>query len=209
MEENRLVPMKEYDIKVFKKIYKDTVGLRRKLAREIDYRRFGVDYNEILSWFDVKFIFTFNKYNGLHEPDILKGHIIIALKLFKCRILRKSYSMGNQINVNSVDISLIRGYEGLSIDNSLEYDTDFKSILASLRSRLSENSRVILDIELNTPEYIIQRTKKNQRNTFLGIPSKLLADYLGFDSISEIETCKKEILQVLGFIQKELKIIKP
>ena len=54
MEENRLKQMPEnYDRAVFESIYSKTKNLRNKLAYGIDARRFGVDQDEIKSWFDV------------------------------------------------------------------------------------------------------------------------------------------------------------
>ena len=62
MEENRLKPMTQgYDESLFNLIYDKTKHLRRKLASEIDHRRFGVTNEDIKSWFDVKLIYVFKK----------------------------------------------------------------------------------------------------------------------------------------------------
>ena len=62
MEHHRLKPMGNYPVELFNSLYAQTHGLRRKLASQIDASKFGVDYQEVLSWFDVKFLFIFSKY---------------------------------------------------------------------------------------------------------------------------------------------------
>lgn len=207
MEESRLKPFdQDYDKELFNKIYKETKSLRNKLAYGIDSNRFGVDYQEILSWFDVKFIYAYHKYHKQMDGDILKGHIINALRLFRCRILRKAYSQQNQVNWNNHDIDMMKNADSLLIDNSLEDTSELNHILTILKSKLSKESQMILEIELNTPEYISSRCTKQQRNTFLGIPSKLIAEYLDFKSPNLVEEYKQEIMGIISDIKQEYKI---
>jgi len=73
MEEHRLTKMKDnYDEKLFNDIYEKVQPLKRKLASTISTSKLGVEYEDILSWFDIKFIFVFNKYFDTKPPDILK-----------------------------------------------------------------------------------------------------------------------------------------
>ncbi len=88
MEIHRLTPMKDgYSEVLFNKIYSETHNLRKSLANQIDPRRYGVSPDIILSWFDDKFIFVFNKHFSDKNPDILKGFIINSLKTFKYTFL--------------------------------------------------------------------------------------------------------------------------
>ena len=74
MELHRLKPMESgYDSSLFNKLYKETAPLRKSLARQIDSRRFGVSDDVILSWFDDKFMFVFNKHFKDKEVDILRN----------------------------------------------------------------------------------------------------------------------------------------
>ena len=80
MELHRLTAMdSSYDKQLFNKIYKDTELLRKSLANQIDTRRFGVTSDIILSWFDDKFIFVFNKHFQNKTPEVLKGFIIMRI----------------------------------------------------------------------------------------------------------------------------------
>ena len=104
MESHRLKPMVDgYDEKLFNKIYQDTELLRKKLTYQIDARKFGFDQNEIYSWFNVKLIFTFNRYYNESTPEILKAKIINSLQNFKNRIIKLSYSLKNSVN-NTINI---------------------------------------------------------------------------------------------------------
>ena len=93
MEIHRLKPMKEgYSVQLFNDLYKQTSKLRKKLASQIDYRRYGVTPDIIESWFDDKFIYVFNKHFDNKDTDVLKGFIINSLQVFKYRVLRGAYS---------------------------------------------------------------------------------------------------------------------
>ena len=105
MELHRLGELpSNFDSKLFNKLYKETQGLRINLANRIDHRRYGVSNDIILSWFDDKFIFVFNKYMGKRDEKHLKHSIINALSLFKCRILRKAYSGESEIYSNTISL---------------------------------------------------------------------------------------------------------
>lgn len=92
MENHRLTQMKDYDPLVFGRIYQQTRPLVKTLIRGIDYSRFDVTPDIVESWFDDKFIFVFNKYCDKHNEDVLKGHIINALRLFRNRVLKSAYT---------------------------------------------------------------------------------------------------------------------
>lgn len=196
MEENRLTPMPDnYDVKLFNRIYKETDGLRRKLAYGIDARRFGVDYKEILSWFDVKFIHAFNRYQNQHNPDVLKGHIITSLQFFRNRILRFSYSQKAQIH-NTIDLD--QTFNCKEIEVGIGYDetqTLLSLAMSTLKTHLSREAYRVLQIEMDPPLYIID--KLSEKNNTRKIPSNLIADYLGWgtetEGVRKVNLCRKEI----------------
>lgn len=191
MEEHRLKPMpKNFNEEVFADIYQKTSELRKKLAYQIDHRRYGVEREDIMSWLDVKFLFTFTKYYN-HEPEILKAHIINSLQFFKNRILRYSYSQKNSVNLFSIDIDTTHNRKEtqfeLSYDDSPYY---LKLVNEFMRSTLSEDAYKVLQVELNPPHYILKRL--SERETTTKIPSKLISEYLGLKE-SEVSNAKKEI----------------
>lgn len=173
-ESHRLKHMPQgYDKDLFNQIYKETRDLRHKLAFEIDSRKFGVDYKEVLSWFDVKFIYAFTRYYG---DERLKGYIINALRTFKMRIIKNSYQNKYTIH-NSIDISEV-------FDLSMEEeDTSQEGLLDQVKSyfkkRLSHEAYMIWDLELNPPPYILTRLPESKNGTLKKCPDDLLLDYLG------------------------------
>ena len=202
MEEHRLQVMKNgYDQKLFNDLYKKTEGLRRALAYQIDARRFGVDSDEILSWFDVKFIYVFNKYCDQMEPELVKGHVINALKTFKYRIMREAYAQKNEQYANTIDITEIDYFENI-ISTNPESDTEttyqyFLSLaLGFMQKTLSDDAYLLFQIQLNTPDFILNRLEDPDKR-LSSIPNDLIADYLGLPEgnkvISYIAELKKEI----------------
>lgn len=195
MEENRLRPMPEdYDKDLFNEIYKKTENLRKKLAYGIDARRFGVDYKEVLSWFDVKFIHAFRKYHDKKSPELLKAYIINALQFFKQRILRFSYSQKAQIH-NTIDI------QDISYLPQEPPEIDDKKILLSLclsvmKNKISKEAYQVLLIELNPPLFIlVSITSTEGKTSSTKIPGNLIADYLGWgrEGIRKVSLCREEI----------------
>src|SRR5210317_15035 len=105
METHRLKPMREgYSPELFERLFNETKNLRKSLVYQIDCRRYGVTPDIMESWFEDKFIYVFNKYFDQHEPDILKGYIINALKIFKNRVLRKAYSKEGLFYSSNVEL---------------------------------------------------------------------------------------------------------
>jgi hypothetical protein len=194
MEENRLKPMVKHDPRVFNNIYKNTEGLRRKLASEIDCRRFGVDYTEVLSWFDVKFIFVFNTYYNEHNEDVLKGHIIKGLQMFKYRILRGAYTVKYSQSIVPLD-----GFEK-DIPDEIENKSYHMDLLYSyLQNIISDNAFILLQTQLNPPPYIIYRLRELGVPSLHKIPDEVLLEYFDLGNCPRaykyLATLKKEIKQ--------------
>lgn len=200
MEIHRLKPMKDgYPEELFNRLYKETTPLRKSLANQIDCRRYGVSRDIILSWFDDKFIFVFNKHFDNKDPDILKGFIINALKTFKYRILRKAYN-GEGLYYSSL-VELEGESELINIIPStqemLTEDVFLNFAKAFMEKKLSENAYLLLELQLSPPPYIIDRLKNSNSR----IPNKLIAEYLGLnpDNNTEryIKNLKKEISKAI------------
>lgn len=196
MEIHRLTTMKEdYDQKLFNKLYQETESLRINLANQIDHRRFGVSKDIILSWFDDKFIFVFNKHFGDKDPEVLKGFIINSLKTFKLRVLRKAYTDKAEGLLSTIDLE---GESELiniipSNDEINEGDLFMGLVLDFMKSRLQEDAFLVLQVELNPPPFILTRIKSPNSH----ISSKLIAEYLDLGisnrAIRYINSLRKEI----------------
>lgn len=196
MEEQRLKPMVEdYNPELFNELYKKTEGLRRNLASGIDARRFGVDHEEILSWFTVKFIFAYNKYCKKYNKDVLLGHMIKSMQFFKCRIIKAAYTV-------KFSQSIVE-YEGNEHNNILlddpreERDFYYEKLTIFMKNNLSDNAYMLLQLQLNPPPYILRRLNEKGIPTIHKIPDDLVAEYFDLGNSSKafryINDFKKEI----------------
>lgn len=199
-ESHRLkkMPMPEnYDEQLFNVIYKETKALRKKLAFDIDGRKYGVDQSEVLSCFDVKLIYIFNKYYG--DPK-LKGYIINGLKMFKAHTIKHSYSNKNHLH-QTEDITEKYDLPGLSEEGTKLFDEQehkLQQVKDYLKKILSEDAYFIFEIDLNPPPYILERLKNSDQKKIPKIPAELIADFLGIisDDVSYyISTLRKEVEQ--------------
>ncbi len=178
MEESRLKPMVEHDPRIFNDLYAKVIPLKRKLASEIDYRRFGVDYEELLSWFDVKFIYVFNKYYD-KERERLLGYIINALKLFKCRILRAAYT--NKFSQQITSLS----YEVIEDIPDEETTQIIGSVKEFIKLHVSENAYEYFLITLYPPPYILNQLERLSITHKTKIPDEVVLDYYDIRNLNE------------------------
>lgn len=203
MEHHRLKPMKEgYDEKLFNDLYKQTSALRKKLAFEIDARKFGVDYQEVLSWFDVKFIHSFNMYVD-KEPERLLGYIINSLTTYKYRIMRSSYQAKYHNHAHQLDISELYNYDDIIEEPSKSInEEELEKVLTFMKGKLNNDAILILEIELNPPDYILEHLKDLGKKPNQKIPHEVIADYLGYGKsqnvIEYIKDLRSEIKYVMG-----------
>jgi len=191
MELHRLKTMSEsYDQVLFNRLYNETKGLRKSLVFQIDARRFNVTQDIIESWFDDKFIFVFNKYYSKVSNEVLKGYIINSLKTFKFRILRKAYSGYTMISIDDTQrlVNIIPDKQ--EEDNYGEF---LELALSFLKTKLSDNAMLVLETEINPPEYILDKVSPTKTK----IPAKMLCEYLGLEAnnnaITLINSLRKEI----------------
>lgn len=206
MEESRLKPMRaNYDVTLFNTLYAKTKNLRRKLASEIDHSRFGVCHEDIISWFDVKFIYVFNNYCENKNEDVLLGFLINSLRTFKCRILRKAYTAQYSQHIISTD-QVLSFEENLSEEQSKPKDIYYTSLMKFMKDHLSDNAYALLEVQLNPPPYIITRQIENSNERIHKIPDQLLLEYfdLGFGAKSYIylASLKKEIKKASNYAKE-------
>ena len=202
MELHRLTPMKsDYDSELFDKLYRETKSLRKNLVKQIDANRFGVTPDIIESWFDDKFIFTFNKYCDKKDPKLLKGYIINSLKTYKFRVLRKAYTQQAEyfsglIELDSEEKDLINIIPAED-DNLSNYDLFIDTVINFFKERLSQDAYEILQLQLNPPPYILSRLNKSSSR----ISTKLIIEYFQLDDTKpvnqRINGLRKEIDQTI------------
>lgn len=206
-ESHRLKPMVEnYDRNLFNLLYKNTEQLRAKLAWEIDPRKYGVDYDEMLSWFDVKFLFAFNRYYNDercsdNREQKLKAYIINSLQMYKRKIVLDSYK-GKQTLTNrnsNIDITEVYNYEELLIE---EIEDDSEDLITQIKTyfkeRLSEEAYFLFELELNPPPYITSQYPDKERIPKL--TTEVILDFLEIPCTDEakdyIKTLHREIKEI-------------
>ncbi len=189
MEHHRLKPMEEgYDKDLFESLFRKTTPLMRKLAYQIDARKFGVDYQEILSWFHVKFIHAFNKYHK-KESERLLGYIINSLTTYKYRVMRSSYQVKYHNHANMLDVTELYDYKGLIDTTSSEAtirETYMNKVMDFMKTQLTDDGMLILEIQLNPPPYIIEQMKDMDKADNATIPHTLIAEYIGLGTSQPI-----------------------
>lgn len=196
-ESHRLKPMVEgYDKNLLNQLWKETRALRKKLAYDIDARKFGVDYKEILSCFDVKFLYAFNKY---HKDPKVKGYVINALRTYKHRCILNSYLPKNEIH-QTMDIE--DTYDVFDIADDIKILSDEDNLLLDkaqnyLKSILSEDAYFLFELDLNPPPYILERLKNSEQKKMPKPSADLIAEFLGISdsdyATDYIKQLRKEI----------------
>lgn len=205
MEENRLRPMTPgYDVQLFNSLFEKTEPLRKKLASEISCQRFGVDYQEVLSWFSVKFIYVFNKYHQKKSPDLLLGDIINSMKNFKCRVLRQAYTVKYSQSIIRVGYTtVLENAQSYRMPEDDDSPDKMKLVKDFLRGNLSENAYALFELQLNPPYYFIDKLKKQEIPSLHKIPDRMICEYLGLevnDKTSKyISTLRKEIRSTITY----------
>jgi hypothetical protein len=164
-----------------------------------------VTQDEVMSWFDDKFLFVFNKYQDQKKPDILLGFLINSLRMFKMKVLRRSYQLNNSVNLNSISI------EDLTVFNITDQvDENNRELLVNvalefLQNRLSDEAYELLQMQLNPPLYITSRL----RNPNVKIPATLVLDFLGLEPNDEridwVNYLRREIHDAISAAQNHFK----
>jgi hypothetical protein len=205
-ESHRLKPMTaNLDARVFETIFHETEPLRKKLAFNIDARKFGVDYKEILSCFNVKFIWAYNQYLSKHDTTNigdLKGYIIRALETYQYRLMRSSYQAKfkdhhTMLNIDDPAFQESTVITTTAYEPPIENDPEdlYSKALDYLKNNLSGDAFFILELELNPPDYILREAKEMGKNIKKGLPCSLIAEYLGWDDDPQVIDYLKKLKQ--------------
>lgn len=208
MEEHRLKDLPEdYNPQLFNQLYKELIPLKRKLASNFDYSRFkGATYQDLLSFFDIKFIHTYNKYycvKGL-PPNLVRAHLIRALSNYRNRLLKVSYHEENLIKPISSDD--VENFDNLFEDKNLKDNRNiYLGLLYSFMQQRLNNPIAydLFHIELYTPQALLPFVIMVGRNKI--IPTWVLCEYLdipedqvGIIDMNEYFTkCRIKIKRVL------------
>jgi len=209
MEENRLKPMPaDYDEQLFNRLYQETLPLRRVLARQIDSRRFGLAFEDILSFFDSKFIYVFSKHYK-EDPNKLKAFLINSLKNFKCRILKSAYTHKYSQSIISLDVLVVEQPDIIADEVSNTKDFYYEKLMAFMKEHLSDNALLILELQINPPPYIIQKINIDKSKNLQKVPDQVILEYLDMgqsdNAYKYIKKLRKEIRNAVNYAKTTFK----
>jgi hypothetical protein len=190
--------MGDYDRNLFEKLFKETRPLRKKLVLGIDARRFGVEPEDVMSWFNTKFLFLFQKYHKT-QPEYLKGYILRGLSQYRNRICTLAYSEKNLIHKDSFSINTV--FDGESLDlpsDETQYSTGMDEQIVLLenfmKAELPHDAYLVFTLELSPPPYITNRLKTPKSR----VPSSLIAEYLGWENNEQAAEYVTELRQKIA-----------
>lgn len=207
-ELHRLKVMSEdYDKKLFNKLYKLVQPVIRNLVRGIDVNRLNTSPDILISQFNDKMLFVFNKYYGTVEEEHLKANILRALSTYKNHLLKYAYSEKATFNQN------LKSFEDLFDDSKEDFSDELEeqekakiemwNLLKNyILDNLSPDAQLVWEVTINPTPYIEMNAKYGR------ITNTLLVDFFDLpktrDSVRYIGELKEEIQSVIEKAKKDL-----
>lgn len=194
-ELHRLKPMRDYDEKLFMRMYNICKPVINRLSRQVDPKRFNLTTDIIRDQFWDKMIFVFNKYQGTCEEEHLKARILSSLAIYKNHLLHYAYGEAAEYNQNLAKL------EDLFDDSKeLEDDTDeynareemFRILYEYMKKRLSPDALLVFEVLMVPPPYIKERINPGQR-----ITNMMLMEFFDMER-------KKSSLKYLSELREEV-----
>lgn len=151
-----------YNVELFNKLYKNMRPLMKRLAKQVDSKRFNVTPDIILSYFSDKFVYVFDKYQKVYDEEHLKAALLSSLSTFKNRLLRSAYTEQAEINQQVSQLEDLFDNDKEFIDDTEEYEIKenrLKAIYDYMEKHLSSDAYLIFQIQMDPPEYIRERMK--------------------------------------------------
>lgn len=151
-----------YDPELFNRLYKTLKPLVKKLAKNVDERRFNVSKDIIQSYFWDKFIFVFNKYNAEYDENRLKATLISSLSTYKNRLLRNAYTKQAEYNQSLDRLEDLFDDSKELLDDSDEQkliNDEIDMIYAYMKDKLSPDAYLLFEIQLDPPAFIKEQMK--------------------------------------------------
>lgn len=179
-ELHRIKPLKDYDEKIFTKLYKLCKPVIKNLVNQIDCRRYNVSKDVISSYFWDKMLFLFNRYYEESEGNIefLKAHILRGLSTYKYHLLQEAYSERAEYfqKLTSLDVLYDNNKEDVDL---LDEDTNgykeelLKNLYDYMKKHLSLDALLVFECIMTPPTYILDRTDNGR----VRITNKIIADF--------------------------------
>ena len=203
-ELHRLTEFTHYDSKQFNRIYTKCRPLIRKLAKQIDARRYNVTPDVIVSYFEDKFLYVYNKYQDEYDENRLKATILSSLSIFKNKLLRAAYNSQAEFNqeLTSFEDILERDKELVDdIEESEMREDIHERFHQYMRDHLTEDEYLVFVTQLDPPPFIQERMKMGK------VTVEHLIDFFDLPrnghSVKMITRYRKHINEALRLAEKE------
>lgn len=203
-ELHRLTEFTHYDPKVFNRIYGQCKPLIRKLAKQIDARRYNVSRDIIISYFEDKLLYVYNKYQDRYDENRLKATILSSLSIYKNKLLRAAYNSQAEFNqeLTSFEDVLERDKELVDDIETVEMREDIHERFHQyMREHLTEDEYLVFVTQLEPPPFIQSRMKLGK------VTVEHLIDFFGLPrnthSVKMINRYRKHIKEALKLAEKE------
>lgn len=193
MEDHRLQVMPEnYSKSAFNKLFKETLPLRKKLSSEIDPSILGLSRDQVLSEFDMKLLFAFQKYHNKYKYEVMKGHVIRALQMYKYRLIKISHNKKFEVVKNTDSIDDHRGLSTPQEDREKQEKLDM--VMAYMRKHLSADAYLVFCTDIEPPIYIKTKLEELNKKPHSKVPAGLIAEYFGWgDDIKKVSRLRSEV----------------
>lgn len=159
-EIHRLKEFDHYDKERFDKMYKICKPLIRKLASNIDPRRYNVSKDILQSYFWDKFLYVFRKYQDIYDDERLKATLLSSLGSFRNKLLRAAYTQQAEFNqeLTSLDILFDNNKEFLDDSDETLYKEDLSiRFHRFLQERLTPDEYLLFKTMLDPPPFFKER----------------------------------------------------
>lgn len=177
-ELHRIRPLKEYDEKVFAKLYKLCKPVIKNLVKQIDCRRYNVSKDVINSYFWDKMLFLFNRYYEESEGNVefLKAHILRGLSTYKYHLLQEAYSERAEYfqSLTSLDELYDNNKEDVTMDDDSTYKEELlKTLYDYMSQHLSPDAILVFECLMTPTAFLLEKTDNGR----VRITNAMLAEF--------------------------------
>ena len=177
-ELHRIRPLKEYDEKVFAKLYKLCKPVIKNLVKQIDCRRYNVSKDVINSYFWDKMLFLFNRYYEESEGNVefLKAHILRGLSTYKYHLLQEAYSERAEYfqSLTSLDELYDNNKEDVTADEDSTYKEELlKTLYDYMSQHLSPDAILVFECLMTPTAFLLEKTDNGR----VRITNSMLAEF--------------------------------
>ena len=177
-ELHRIRPLKEYDERIFAKLYKLCKPVIKNLVKQIDCRRYNVSKDVINSYFWDKMLFLFNRYYEESEGNVefLKAHILRGLSTYKYHLLQEAYSERAEYfqSLTSLDELYDNNKEDVTIDDDSTYKEELlKTLYDYMSQHLSPDAILVFECLMTPTAFLLEKTDNGR----VRITNAMLAEF--------------------------------